>query len=129
MGINSDKFLHRYLDDWLSFVPTGLDQESHCVDFMTGDSDSQCYCHQILGLTQLRRFESSPVVTVRKTISNCLRLPICNKDNFAEGFDLVVCWGVLHHTHDPYKGCSVYENHLGFGGQAKNMAKYQHHKL
>eukprot|EP00434_Breviolum_minutum_P027232 symbB.v1.2.024083.t1/scaffold2254.1/size86662/2 len=37
-------------------------------------------------------------------------------EKYADGFDLVVCWGVLHHTHDPYKGFKMVSNALREGG-------------
>ncbi|CAL1151871.1 unnamed protein product [Cladocopium goreaui] len=37
-------------------------------------------------------------------------------ENFDKGFDLVICWGVLHHTHDPYKGFKIVSSALREGG-------------
>ena len=34
---------------------------------------------------------------------------VWTEEKYADGFDLVVCWGVLHHTHDPYKGILALE--------------------
>ncbi|CAJ1342034.1 unnamed protein product [Effrenium voratum] len=36
--------------------------------------------------------------------------------NFEAGFDLVICWGVLHHTHDPHKGFKIIASALREGG-------------
>lgn len=37
-------------------------------------------------------------------------------ENFEAGFDTVICWGVLHHTHDPYKGFKIVASALREGG-------------
>ena len=41
---------------------------------------------------------------LRESIQNLKCAEAWTEEKYADGFDLVVCWGVLHHTHDPYKG-------------------------